>query len=195
MSLCCVYWSAQGVLSLEDAQLEISSWTELIRLRVVKVQDDFISISFLDDQLADVQRIVAARSVAGKKGRQKQLGQLPGNSPAIDGQKLNKNGQIRLDKIRVLKEGNFESIKSQMLESISQHELLSRRHSLPMAQVHNYLNDFLMDQELSWDNDRTIKEIWQHANNWIKVQVSKQVAANSKQPGIGDYMKLAAGGS
>jgi len=195
LSLCCVYWSAEGSLSLEDAQLEISNWPELMRLRVVKVQDQMISISFLDEQLADVQRIVSARSVAGKKGRQKQLGQLPDNSPASDQQKLNKNGQIRLDKIRVIKEGNFETTKNQILESVSQHEILARRHSLTTAQAKKYLSDFLLDQELSWDNDRTIKEIWSHANNWIRIQIEKSQSAKSKQPGLGDYIKLAAGGS
>ena len=200
LGLCCVYWSAQGHLSLEDAQLEVKEWSEMIRLRVVQVEDGFISISFLDEQLSHVKDVVAKRSKAGKKGRNKQLGQLPSISPALDGQVFNKTGQIRLDKIRDIKRGDlqgsgFTDLKNQMLESVSQHELLARRHSIQPVNVLKYLNTFMMDQELAWEDEdpRTIKDLWTHLNNWIRTKEEKQAKESRNQPSLNDFLSLAAG--
>jgi hypothetical protein len=49
--LCCVYWTKECNLSIEDAELEIgaSIFAELVKFKIVKTEGQKIAITFLDD--------------------------------------------------------------------------------------------------------------------------------------------------
>ena len=50
--LCCKYWQKDGIMSVEDAEIEaMDSYDTLIKYKVVKIDEDSIVIDFLDEQL------------------------------------------------------------------------------------------------------------------------------------------------
>lgn len=57
INLCSIYWSKEGELSLAKARLRFqnceSAWDELTNQGIIKVLDDAIMISFLDEQLEE----------------------------------------------------------------------------------------------------------------------------------------------
>lgn len=53
MRLCCLYWNKECLLSFEDAEIEIDKehLEILISKKIIKSEDDFIKIEFLDEQM------------------------------------------------------------------------------------------------------------------------------------------------
>lgn len=53
--LCCLYWNKEGVLSIDDATIEIDSdhLKILTDKKIVKLDQTFIKIEFLDDQMTE----------------------------------------------------------------------------------------------------------------------------------------------
>lgn len=64
--LLCLYWNKGGEMTFEEAQDECFHLEELIKYKAVKVDEGMISISFLDNQLDDIQEMSEKRSRAGK---------------------------------------------------------------------------------------------------------------------------------
>lgn len=64
--LLCLYWNKAGEMTFEEAQDECFHLEELIKYKAVKVDEGMISISFLDNQLEDIQEMSEKRSRAGK---------------------------------------------------------------------------------------------------------------------------------
>lgn len=98
--LCCKYWQKDCSLLIEDAQLEaIDSYDVLVRHRFITLDEDYIRISFLDEQyeFANAKRNKA--SEAGKRSaevrkRSADVQQtFNGGSTSVE--------QIRVDKSRV----------------------------------------------------------------------------------------------
>lgn len=56
MRLICLYWNKECILSLEDAEIEIDKehLDILISKKIVKVEDDFLIIDFLNEQLEGI---------------------------------------------------------------------------------------------------------------------------------------------
>lgn len=71
--LCCLYWNKEGVVSLEDAEIELESevLNELLKKKVIKCTDRFISIDFLDEQLSEISKKTNRESESGKLGNLK----------------------------------------------------------------------------------------------------------------------------
>jgi hypothetical protein len=71
VTLCCLYWNANGQMNPEDAKLEftINGWQEIIRYKLVEFSDDNsrILIKFLDEQLDDIRKTFERNSLAGKR--------------------------------------------------------------------------------------------------------------------------------
>lgn len=53
--LCCVYWTKQGNITIEDAELECSEelLKDLLKMKIVKESDCMVTISFMDDLLEE----------------------------------------------------------------------------------------------------------------------------------------------
>jgi len=68
LRLCCKYWQKDGVVSVEDAEIEaMDSYDTLVKYKVVKVEDDSIVIDFLDEQLESLEGKRKQASEAGKR--------------------------------------------------------------------------------------------------------------------------------
>jgi uncharacterized protein YdaU (DUF1376 family) len=71
-SLCSLYWSREGQLLLSKAKklfkVREKCWQELIDERAIKLNEDKISISFLDEQLSERNEVSVKNSLNGSKG-------------------------------------------------------------------------------------------------------------------------------
>lgn len=100
LRLCCVYWNKECKLSYEDAEIEIDKehLDILILKKVIKVELDFIVISFLDDQLITISETSEKRRKAvnerWKKSKQKPAKEIQNYTSVLQ----NDTDKIREDK-------------------------------------------------------------------------------------------------
>jgi hypothetical protein len=69
MRLCCIYWTNECVMSIEDAEIELGDeeFKDLMRLKIIqRTVDGFLIIKFLDEQYEDCIDISKVRSKAAK---------------------------------------------------------------------------------------------------------------------------------
>jgi len=73
INLCCLYWSKEGILTKEDAEIEIDKehLDFLISKKIVTIDTDFICIDFLNEQLKEIEEDVNKRSKSGIIGNLK----------------------------------------------------------------------------------------------------------------------------
>jgi len=98
--ICQLYWVKHGHLTIHQASLEIgeSLLGQLMDAEIIKEEGDQIRITFLDLQMADLDRLSQRRSEAGRKG-----GESKSQASAkqnVASAKQNEADKIRLDKIR-----------------------------------------------------------------------------------------------
>ena len=72
--LCCLYWNKECVLSEEDANIEVGEeqLNELLKLRIIDVENGMIYIKFLHDQFEECLELGNKRSKAAKARWNKQ---------------------------------------------------------------------------------------------------------------------------
>ena len=73
INICALYWQRDGKLSIEDINRRYKNEKviQILSGRFFSVNDGFISISFLDEQLVDANHISKVNSENGKKGAEK----------------------------------------------------------------------------------------------------------------------------
>jgi hypothetical protein len=62
INLCSLYWSCEGILSIQKAKRKfshcpITAFDELVAEGIIKIHEDMIRINFLDEQFADRQKL------------------------------------------------------------------------------------------------------------------------------------------
>lgn len=70
---CCMFWKTSGVIKADDMDYRIGkeNLTKLIEYDFVKVEDGFLRIEFLEEQLSSFQGIQRIRSLCGQKSAEK----------------------------------------------------------------------------------------------------------------------------
>lgn len=73
INICALYWQRDGKLSIDDITRRYKNelLIQVLSDRFFSVNDGFISISFLDEQLVDANHISKVNSENGKKGAEK----------------------------------------------------------------------------------------------------------------------------
>ena len=73
INICALYWQRDGKLSIDDINRRYKNESIIQSLsgRFFSVNNGFISISFLDEQLVDANHISKVNSENGKKGAEK----------------------------------------------------------------------------------------------------------------------------
>lgn len=102
LRLCCKYWQKDGLMSVEDAEIEaMDSYDTLVKYKVVKVEDESIVIDFLDEQLLSLEGKRKQASEAGKRSAEVRRRKKESNdrSTTVDKQ-FNENEQSREEKRR-----------------------------------------------------------------------------------------------
>lgn len=90
ISICCHYWMTGGDLSLNRVQKKIKSYKndafkELVDGCILKVNTESkISISFLSEQIKDIQNLVEKRSEMGKKSAESRAKKLTQAEPRLN---------------------------------------------------------------------------------------------------------------
>ena len=100
--ICCKYWQKDGVMSIEDAEIEaMDSYDTLVKYKVIKVCDDNIVVDFLDEQLEALEGKRKQASDAGKRSAEvrKHNKEFNDRSTTVDNS-FNENEQSRVEEIR-----------------------------------------------------------------------------------------------
>ncbi|MFT5348926.1 MAG: hypothetical protein ACI9M3_001973 [Bacteroidia bacterium] len=71
--LCCTYWNHKCTLEIEEAEIELGedAFRELLKLKIIKTDGDYLEIDFLDDQYKDIEETTDKRSENGLIGNLK----------------------------------------------------------------------------------------------------------------------------
>lgn len=73
LRLCCTYWNHRCELEIEEAEIELGedNFRELLKLKIIKTDGDYLSIDFLDEQFGDIDEVSGKRSEQGLIGNLK----------------------------------------------------------------------------------------------------------------------------
>lgn len=106
--ICQLYWVKHGHLTTHQASLEIGAnlLGHLMEAEIIKEEGEQIRITFLDLQMADLDRLSQRRSEAGRRGGENKGQAIAKQTEASAKQtkasaKQNEADKIRLDKIRL----------------------------------------------------------------------------------------------
>ena len=106
--ICQLYWVKHGHLTTHQASLEIGAnlLGHLMEVEIIKEEGEQIRITFLDLQMADLDRLSQRRSEAGRRGGENK-GQASAKQTEASAKQMeasakqNEADKIRLDKIRL----------------------------------------------------------------------------------------------
>ncbi len=172
-----LYWQKDCSLTLDQAKRRITDadvyFDELIKENIIKIKDNNISITFLDNQLKDASKKSTTNSSNGKKGAEARWGK---NSEIIarpflnDGETYGESMALREDKI---KEDNTNTTKhqtftNQCLEQSSWCESISMREKIAPDKIQLALKDFNGHLTSIGDEKQYLKDYQYHFVMWVK---------------------------
>lgn len=124
INICALYWQRDGNLSIEDINKRYKNPDELSDLinRFVEVENDIISIKFLDEQLIDANHVSKVNSENGKKSAESRANAkrlLNDRSTTVQRISTNKNKNKNKNEIRIKEEEeiNINHIKLYFFEN------------------------------------------------------------------------------
>lgn len=207
INICSYYWQRDCKLTKDQLLRRLnyeSELNELIEEGVVDLHENNIFIKFLDKQLTEVELKSKINSFnGGKGGRPKKnpiesetkANQNPNETQTISETKGIREDKIRLDKIREDKiienipeiknfgDGNLSInyIHAKILksESPSWIESVSMQQKIPIENIKNKIDDFVLFLETTQTEHKIKKGFIEHFINWLtKKQISEK---NGKQ--------------
>lgn len=102
--VCCKYWQKDGILSIEDAEMEAcDSYPTLVKFKLIREVEGLVSVNFLDEQLEGLSAKREQASQAGKRSaeRRKRLAESNDRSttvqPPLDSVEQNPTEKSRVD--------------------------------------------------------------------------------------------------
>lgn len=124
INICALYWQRDGNLTIEDINKRYKNPAELSDLinRFVEVENDIISIKFLDEQLIDANHVSKVNSENGKKSAESRANAkrlLNDRSTTVQRISTNKNKNKNKNEIRIKEEEeiNINHIKLYFFEN------------------------------------------------------------------------------
>lgn len=122
INICALYWQRDGNLTIEDINKRYKNPVELLNLinTFVEVENDIISIKFLDEQLIDANHVSKVNSANGKKSaeiRANAQRSLNGRSTAPQRISTKKNKNKNEIRIKEEEEININHIKLYFFEN------------------------------------------------------------------------------
>lgn len=171
INLCCLYWSKDGLLTFEDAEIEIETehLEALIKRKIIKVKDEFIKIEFLDEQIENISETSEKRRDAvlkrWDKVKENNTKVKQNNTSVLQ----NDTEESRVDKSREEKKRK-DNIKSEFFKETSAMDLIQKQWSITDKRFKELKDLFWA---LHYEDAEIIKNINQirgHFNNWLKYQ-------------------------
>ena len=181
VTLCCLYWNANGCMLVDDAKMEfsINGWQEIIRYKLLEFTDDNhqITIKFLDEQLQDIRKTFERNSLAGKRSaaiRSKQ----PLNNPSTTLQQPfnNEPTDIRYK--------NKECIYRQIEHLSITHDDFEKLASIYTAKR----VDSILDDISNYQHIKKYKSLFLTAKKWL--QLSEKPKENGLFPTDSSYENI-----
>ena len=206
--LCCIYWTKECVLLKEDAELEvgIDVLEVLIRHKIVKVEGEFVFISFLKNAREDAMSVVESAQRAGKKSaeiRKKKVNEpmadveRPLNEPSTTVERPLNDGSTRDQHID--REIDREIDKVTTTSLIVADDAFNRKHAKALIADELFLGLAAMNNKVS--NKQKIKDyvvsfhehlaqeekehqkftdFKRHFNNWLRIQTAQGIQPTHK---------------
>lgn len=122
INICALYWQRDGNLTIDDINKRYKNPTELLNLinTFVEVENDIISIKFLDEQLIDANHVSKVNSENGKKSAESRANAkrlLNDRSTTVQRISTNKNKNKNEIRIKEEEEININHIKLYFFEN------------------------------------------------------------------------------
>lgn len=155
IDLCCKYWYEECVITLEDAELDFGKEAidELIKFKVIKIQNQYIRISFLDDQLESIEKTSNINSTNGKISAQKRalkkLEKVDENTSKIPIDKKESEMQLRKQKFAKTIEPYVQRYGNEMCNEFYKY----------WTEPNKSKTKFRMELEKTWSLERRL-ETW-----------------------------------
>jgi hypothetical protein len=185
MRLICLYWNKHCILSYEDAEIEIDKehLDILISKKIIKVENDFIMIEFLNEQLGTISETSEKR----KKAVLQRWAKVKQNDTSVSNINTNvlqnDTDKIREDKIR--EDKNIKEIFDfKKLKSTEWANQFCKAKNLQVEKFNTIFDNFLTDvllkgQHLDYKDPE--KEVKNHFVNWYDKQPPQTTTSTYKR--------------
>lgn len=186
MRLMCRYWNDNCTMTIEEAVLEFTEkdWSNMLKLKIIKLQDnqEFISITFLDNQREDIYKISKQASIAGKASAEKRKANVQ--------QKSNDRSttvqQIPTEKNR--EEKNIDSIYRQFNHLwITKDEVEQLKETWNIGTI-----DHVLDSIENYRHKEHYTSLFLTAKTWLKDKPTKtqEIATNKESSEDKAYLNI-----
>lgn len=172
MRLICLYWNKQCVLSFEDAEIEIDKEhiDLLVSKKIIKIENDFIIIEFLNEQMGTISETSQKRKEAVLQ-RWAKVKQKDTSVCEIDTNVLqNDTDKIRKDKIRKEDIINNAVFVSECKNSTQWIEVTAMQNKVSIDVVNVFIDNFESHLITMQEQKKTLKEYKEHFTHWMKKQ-------------------------
>lgn len=180
INICALYWQRDGSLSIEDINKRYKNPEELGQLtdRFFSVNDGFISVKFLDEQLIEANHISKVNSENGAKGGRpkasKTLKEKPTANRPLTERKANESKEEKEteENKNKSKENNNNNFLSILLTSESWLELTAMQSANKFTpdQVKIYLKKYTDKMNAKFDYKTSKSEFASHFVSWLDFQ-------------------------
>lgn len=187
INLCCLYWSKEANLTVEDAEIEIDKehLDILISKKIIEVNDEHVFINFLDEQLQDITEISKGKSKAAKarwdkyrkskQSKQNNTGAMHVHTDAIQNSAEKRREEKKREEETIEDERHFSIIdlankyksNDRIIKAVLNNglKLASNKEDL-LSKV----DDFVLHLETTGETTKQKKDFNSHFLNWIKIQ-------------------------
>ena len=176
VNLMCYYWSKEGNVTLEDAQLRFpnnqNEIQELLKRKVIKGPNgsNYISIEFLDDQLDEMMSLHTIKVEAGKKG-----GEAAANKRRQQAKKLHKalqNNSVVAESNPLLQQGVIADEVAELKPLLQQGAIANKvaeENICSSNKIREDKNKIREDKEE--DKEKEKEKDTPSLNEWIKLGI------------------------
>lgn len=181
VNICSYYWQRNCKLTTEQVLKRLNYKTELDELiseGIIDLQDDFIVIKFLDNQLVEVEKTSKQNAINGAKGgrpkKQKESENKPTALIPLSETKGIREDKIKEDKIKEDKINNNNFVVD-CLSSEQWIEVLAMKLKCNVGKIKHELSEFENHLIILGDQKKYLDDFKSHFINWLNKRPKEKV--------------------